>query len=357
MNTFVDVIVVLYHSVPYMEALFQGLETMEYPHDRVVVHFVDNAPGDGSLDEVKKQMQKRQGRLPPIELHEPGTNTGFSGGNNLVMRLSIERGHEYSYLLNHDAAFESQALREAVALAESDPLIGSVQSLMVLQQNPDEINSTGNAIHFLGFAYCADYHLSRTQAPTEPKQIAYASGAAVLFPNRVLKEVGFLDETLFLYHEDTDLGWRIMLSGYRNMLAPKSVVRHRYEFSRSIAKWFWIERNRNALVLKNYHWLTVLLLAPMLVATDVALLAFALKGGWWREKLRAMAWLYKPSTWAYIWRGRQQITKMRRVPDRMILPVFTSVIAYQEFESDLVKMIANPLWKWTFFILKVLVRW
>lgn len=357
MQPFVDVIVVLWHSAPFMEALFEGLATLDYPRDRVTVHFVDNSPGDGSLDEVRAQMAKRVGALPAIELHEPGTNTGFSGGNNLVMRLSIDRGHEYSYLLNHDAAFEPGALKEAVALAESDKMIGSVQSLMVLQQNPQEINSTGNAIHFLGFGYCAGYHLNRDQAPTEPTRIGYASGAAVLFPNHVLKQVGLLDETLFAYHEDLDLGWRIMLAGYVNMLAPKSVLQHRYEFSRSIKKWFWMERNRNAVMFKNYHWATLLLLLPQLVAIDILLLAFAVSGGWWREKLRAMSWFLKPSTWSYLFRARRESVKIRAVSDASILSVFTPVIAYQEFESPFVRSVANPLFRLSYAIVRLIVRW
>lgn len=354
---YVDVIVVLWHSTPFMEALFQGLLISDYPHDRMTVHIVDNSPGDGSLDEVKRLMQLHAAGLPSIELHEPGKNTGFSGGNNLAIRVSIERGHRYSYLLNHDAEFEAGTLREVVAVAEADPLIGSAQSLLVLQQNPEEINSSGNAIHYLGFGYCAGYHEKRSEAPTGVPRIGYASGAGVLFPNEVLKKVGLLDETLFAYHEDLDLGWRLLLAGYRNVLAPKSVLRHRYEFSRSIAKWYWMERNRLVVVLKNYHWLTILLLLPQLIATDVAILAFALKGGWWREKFRAMGWFFYPSHWAYIWRGRREIARIRAVSDRTVLESFTPYIAYQEFENDLVKHVANPFWNISLTILKLIARW
>ncbi|MFA5935741.1 MAG: glycosyltransferase family 2 protein [Patescibacteria group bacterium] len=357
MQPFVDVIVVLWKSAPFMEALFQGLATLEYPHERMTVHIVDNSPGDGSLDEVKRQMEKHGSVLPPIELHEPGMNTGFSGGNNLAMKLSMERGHEYSYLLNHDAAFEPGALREIVTAAEADPMIGSAQSLLVLQQNPDEVNSTGNAIHFLGFGYCAGYHEKRSDVSQEIRPIGYASGAGVLYPNRVLKDVGLLDETLFAYHEDLDLGWRIMLAGYKNVLVPKSVSRHRYEFSRSIAKWFWMERNRAAVLLKNYHWATILLLLPQLIAIDIFLLAFAISGGWWREKLRATAWFFKASTWRYIWNGRKEIARTRKVPDSVILKTFTPVIAYQEFESPFVRTVANPLFRLSYRILSLLVRW
>ncbi|MFH1838746.1 MAG: glycosyltransferase family 2 protein [Patescibacteria group bacterium] len=359
-HPFVDVIVVLWHSAPYTAALFNGLALLDYPKDRMAVHFVDNCPGDGSLDEVRRQQARfsnQPGQLPLIHIHEPGRNTGFSGGNNLAIRKSIEQGHKYSYLLNPDAEFESDALREAVAVAEQDENIGSVQSLLVLQQFPGEVNSSGNAIHYLGFGYCAGYHDKRVDIGLDTRAIAYGSGAGILYRNSVLKEVGLLDETLFAYHEDLDLGWRIMLAGYRNVLAPKSVVRHRYEFSRSISKWFWMERNRTAVVLKNYRLSTILLLSPLLAATEIAILAFAVKGGWWREKLRAMVWFLKPATWSYISRGRKHIDRIRKVPDILMLQIFTPHIAYQEFENDIVKKVANPLWKLNYQILKKVIKW
>lgn len=354
---FVDVVVVLWHSAPYLEALFDGLAALDYPRDRMSLHFVDNSPGDGSLDEARRQMARLHERLPRIEIHEPGKNLGFSGGHNLAIRESVEAGHAYAYCLNHDASFEPGALREAVAVAEADPGIGSVQSLLVLQQDPDEVNSAGNAIHFLGFGYCAGYHGKRADVPTAVRGIAYASGAGVLLRARALKEAGLFDETLFAYHEDLDLGWRLILAGYRNVLAPKSVVRHRYDFSRSISKWYLMERNRLLVVLKNYRWPTLLVLAPQLVALDVILFLFAILGGWWREKLRADVWFFRPSTWSYLLRGRRDAARIRRVPDRMILTMFTPLISYQEFESPFVRVAANPLMRACFAIVKFIVRW
>ncbi len=354
---FVDVVTVLWNSARFLPALFAGAAATDYPRDRWRLHLVDNNPGDGSAAEARRLMAEHAGHLPEVLIHEPGMNTGFSGGNNLVMRQALEKGSDYVYLLNHDAAFESSALREAVAVAESDPCIGSVQSLLVLQQSPDEVNSRGNAIHYLGFGYCVGYHEPCASVPSRPVDIGYASGAGVLYPARVLREVGLLDETLWLYHEDLDLGWRIRLSGHRNVLAPASVVRHHYEFSRSIAKWYWMERNRAAVVLKNFRLATVLLLLPQLILIDIALFAFAVKGGWWREKLKAWKWFLKPSTWAYIARGRREIARSRKVSDACILSHMTPVVAYQDIESPFVRLVVNPAWRGLFALLRLVVLW
>lgn len=353
----VDVIVVLWNSVAFLPELFASVAALDYPRDRMRLHIVDNNPGDGSLDAAKHLMEQHGDRLPTVIIHEPQTNTGFAGGNNLAIGRAIQDGVEFVYLLNHDAAFEPLALREAVRVAEMDSLIGAVQSLMVLAQNVQEVNSRGNAIHYLGFGYCMGYHDPRGDVQNSVTHIAYASGAAILLPTRVLKEIGLFDETLWLYHEDLDLGWRILLAGYRNVLAPKSVVRHHYDFSRSISKWYWMERNRMAVVFKNYHVLTLLLLVPQLIVADIAILSFAIAKGWWREKLRATAWFFRPQTWSYLLRERHTVARLRKVSDRHILTRMTPVLAYQEFEDPFITTIVNPAWRFLFKMLKSIVVW
>ncbi len=353
----VDVISVLWNSARFMPALFEGLSKTDYPRHLWRMHIVDNNPGDGSLDEVRKQMERFAGQLPEVVIHEPKKNLGFSAGNNLVMRQAMSDERDFVYLLNHDARFEPSALSEAVLVAQSDSKIGSVQSLMVLADKPDEINSRGNAIHYIGFGYCDGYHESRSVIGEQTRDIAYASGGAVLFSTKALSQTGLLDETLWLYHEDLDLGWRLLLAGFRNVLAPKSVVHHRYEFSRSISKWYWMERNRDVVILKNYRLGTILLLLPQMIAADLGLFLFAIKGGWWREKLKAWKWFLRPSSWAYLFRGRKEIARLRRVSDAEILSHLTPYVSYQEFESPIVKSVMNPLWNLSFKMLRAVVRW
>lgn len=353
----VDVIVCLFKNAPFMRALFEGAAVQNYPREAWTIHFVDNGPGDGTLDEVRRLVAEFGDRLPAIEIHEPGKNLGFTGGNNLAMRLSIAAGSDYCYLLNGDAAFEPGALSEAVRAAESNQDIGAVQSLLVLQQNPGEINSWGNALHYLGFGYAFGYHRKRSEAPSEITDVAYPSGAGVLLRNATLGKVGLFDEVFTAYHEDLDLGWRIWLSGQRCVLAPRSVVRHHYEFSRSIEKWYWMERNRWLVILRNYKLATLVWLAPQLFASEAALLVFAIAKGWWRDKLKVWAYLLKPKTWGYIAKTRRDVNRIRRRSDREILALTSPTIAYQDVESWPVKVFLNPIGRALHWLTKVVVFW
>lgn len=350
----VDVIVVLWKSLPFLDELFAGFTTLDYPRDACTVHIVDNASPDGAGEEVQRRLSHPDPALPRIILHEPGTNLGFSGGNNLVMRASSA---DYCYLLNHDAAFEPGTLREAIAAAEADSSIGSVQSLIVLMQDPDTINSTGNVVHIAGFGYCNAYTRPVSEAPTSVVPIGYASGAGVLYRMNALRKVGYLDEMLFAYHEDLDLGWRLLLAGYENVLAPKSVLRHRYEFSRSIAKWYWMERNRSIVMLYNYRLPTLVVLAPLLIGIELAIWFFALLRGFVKEKAKAAAWFFKKGSWSSVLAGRRHAQALRVRSDRQILKRFAATIGHQDVESPVVDWVANPLMRLYAALLLIVVWW
>ncbi len=348
----VAVITVSYNAASFIDEVVLSCKQVDYPKDKLEIIVVDCASTDGTPDILRK----KEG----ITFFPSGENLGFAGGNNLAIHHAIIEGCDYVYLLNHDAKFDSQALKEAVALAEKDKSIGSVQSRMMLWQDPEYLNATGGMIHFLGFGFVRDNGRPWEKVKDEVKdgeEIAYPSGAAVLLRSSALRKVGVLDPFLFLYHEDLDLGWRLRLAGYKNVLSTKSIVYHHYEFSRSIKKFFWMERNRILVHFSHFRWATLLLLAPLMLALELALIVFAIKGGWIKEKVLVYVDLLRPATWRHIRKKRIETFITRKVSDKEILRLFTGKIDHQETSSPLVEKVANPLLNLTFLALKHIIRW
>lgn len=344
----VAVIVVTYNATRFLEDCFGSLSSMSKDGLEAEIIVIDNDSKDGTAEKVAE--------WPFVTVVKSKDNLGFAAGNNLIARHALDAGADYVYLLNHDTEVTPSFLVEAVEAAEADDRIGSVQSLILLSPDKDRINSTGNAIHFLGFGYCNDYR--RTVATWKPSgnlEIAYASGAGVLYRAAALREVGMFDEELFMYHEDLDLGWRLRLAGYRNVLAPSSVIYHKYEFSRSITKYFWMERNRYVVFFKNLRAWTLVLLAPFLLVSELALFVISLRRGWWREKVKVYRYFLSARAWKRIFRERELTAKHRKVGDREIVRLFTATIGYQEVASPFVTYVANPLMALTWAVLRFLV--
>ncbi len=338
----VTIVVLTYDCERYVDACFGSLQRADLAGIEASIVAVDNGSRDGTVARI------REG-YPDVTVIETGANLGFAGGNNVALRRTLEAGGDYVYLLNPDTEVAPGFLEEALSVAEARPEAGAVQSLLLLANERDRINTAGNVIQFLGFGHCGRYREPVERAPRDPVEIGFASGAAALLRIEALREVGLFDEELFLYQEDMDLGWRLRMAGWDNVLAPRSVVYHEYEFSRAPTKFFYIERNRYLVLLKNASARTLLLLAPLLFASELALIAVATRSGWLRQKLRADAYFFRPATWRHVLRERARMRWLRRRTDAEVMAIHVPDLSFADLPSPFLTRVANPMMRiaWT----------
>ncbi len=359
MKPTVAIIYLAYNTSAYLERVFLSVEQLDYPKEALHLIVVDNASSDGSADWIRENaVPKSEKQLPRVTFFPSAVNTGFAGGNNLGIDRALLEGADYVYLLNGDAKLDPSAIAEAVAMAEGDKTIGAVQSLVRLWQDEGALNATGGSVHFLGFGFARDNGRRASAedvASLDGTDIAYASGAAVLYRSSVLREVGLLEDFYFMYHDDLELGWRIRLAGYRNVLATRSVAYHHYEFRRSIKKLYWMERARLLVFFSHLRPATLIILSPLLVVLELALLAFAAKGGWLRDKLCVYLDLLRPTTWKHVAEKRKFSSLIRKVSDKEIVRHWTGRIEHQETSSPIVDIVANPVLSAVWLVLKRLV--
>jgi GT2 family glycosyltransferase len=337
-----SVIVVTHGHRTYLADCVRALEQSAPPGTRLIL--VDNASTDGTVDFVRSEILAADGATTkgglPVIFIASNRNLGFAGGNNLGLRLAVKDGDEFAYLLNPDTEAQPGFLEAARRVLDKRLDAGIVQSQLRLHPDTERLNSWGNEIHFLGFGYAggesipADSFEARSHLVV--RDIAYASGAGMMIRTRCLRDVGGLDSELFAYHEDLEFSWRARMAGWRVLLAPESVVWHKYEFSRSLKKWYWMERNRFLVMAWLYSIPTLILLAPALFATELALWPLAFKGGWWREKLRAYAYVLDLRRWPGFIRTRRFKQSRRRVSDREATSLFTGVITFERMASPVV---------------------
>lgn len=313
------------------------------------IFMIDNQSSDESYDYLKLT-------VPEAMIFRNDNNEGFAKGNNDPIRVALKEGFDYIVLFNMDTIVDMNCVKEMISVIEGDERIGAVQARLMLWPERQKINSLGNTTHFLGFGYSLGYQDVYRESKEESSDIFYPSGAGVLFRAETLKNVGLFDEEMWMYNEDQDLGWRIWLAGMRCVIANKAVVYHKYEFGRSIKKYYWMDRNRIIAILKNYNILTLILILPAFIIMEIGLIVFSIKSGWFREKMRVWKYFLTPKKWVYIFRERNKIQKSRLVKDKQIIKMISGKIWYQEID-DIKLRLVNPVFNLYWKIVKFLVIW
>ncbi len=242
--------------------------------DELIV--VDNDSGDGTEEAVRSL-------APTARLLRMGRNAGFAGGCNAG--AAVAQG-ELLVILNPDAA-PRPGFGEAIRRPWVQARGWAAWQALVADGEGTRINSAGNPVHFTGIVWAGGHGRPIAVAPPAG-EVTALSGACLAIPRRTWEALGGFPEPFFLYHEDVDLSLRLRLRGGALGIEPAAVVDHDYEFGAREQKWRWLERNRWAFLIRVYPAGLLALLAPALLATELALVGISITGGWGRQKLAAM---------------------------------------------------------------------
>jgi GT2 family glycosyltransferase len=301
MDPSVTAVVVSFASAPAAARAARSLHEQSVPPREVLI--VDNGGGE-DLDAEE---------LPgEVTVVRPGVNLGYTGAVNLAAKRA--RG-EWLFLLNPDASAAGDCLERLVESIDG-PEVAIVGAQVLL---PDgRVNAGDNPINIAGISWAGNYGRPPEQGP--PRDVAAVSGTALLVRRDLYLELGGLCPFFFMYVDDTDLAWRVRLAGGRVRFCPAATVAHEYEFEKGKQKWFYLERNRLWAVLSNLQLRTLLLLLPVFLGAEVAVLVRAAREHWLRAKLDA--WVSLVLKLPQLLRWRRSVQATRRVPDSSVLALF-----------------------------------
>lgn len=304
------------------------------------VYIVDNASSEDSRRAIAEI-------YPEAKILERGDGN-YSAANNLGLKQALFDGAEIMVIANMDTAFKEDWLAELVSGLESDSKVGIAQSkILVYPANGEKakINSLGNCLHFLGFGFTSSYLEGDREIQGYPEIKGYASGCSLAMKKEVLEKIGGYNEEYYMYHDDVEVGCKTKLAGYKIILTPKSICYHKFEFSRSVKKIYFMERNRFLFIFSFYELTTILVIIPALLIMELGQLVFALVRGWWPEKLKAYAYFLRSSSWRKLLAERKKIQSSRVVVDKYFVQDLVSEIFSQEIDNPILKKIANPFFK------------
>ena len=291
-----SVVVVAHDSLAELRRSLPALTGQLSLEDELIV--VDNASSDGLAGELPRLAERAR-------LLSLSRNIGFAGGADRGAALA--RG-DLLVLLNPDAI-----VQPGWADAIRAPWGGGWAAWMALVLLDDgvSINTSGGVLHFTGFGWAGQMGQPATAAPMTPTDVGFLSGACLAIPRSTWGTAGGFPEHFFMYSEDVDLSLKLRLAGGRLAVVPDAQVTHTYEFAKGAHKWRYLERNRWATMIRTYPGPLLVVVAPALLAAELAVWAMAVRGGW--AKMKALATL--EVIWAVprLLAERREIQAQRRV--------------------------------------------
>ncbi len=220
-----SIVIVNYQTFELTKNTINSIFSYSYPFDLEVI-VVDNASADDSLSKLQECFHAK------VKFIASGENRGFAAGNNQALKIAQGK---YVLLLNSDTIVWENTLENIYNYMEKHRDVG-VSGCRVLLENgdldkackrtfPNVKNSFFRLFHIPTNSKDDNYNL--TNLPDdEIYEIDCLTGAFMFMRKQALDEVGFLDETFFMYGEDIDLCYRIKNAGWKVIYYGKSKITH-----------------------------------------------------------------------------------------------------------------------------------
>jgi GT2 family glycosyltransferase len=261
-------------------------EREDFASFRVIV--VDNDSGDETADRIADAIDASDiGAW--VRLERSPENGGFAAGNNRAYRMARDQGWSFDYflLLNPDTVARRGALSLLCEFLEQHQQAGVAGGR---SEDPDATaqmcsfrfpSMLGEFLAYLRLGpldRAFEDRLIRVGIPEEPMRLDWVSGAFMAIRPQVLAETGLLDESFFLYFEETDLCFRAAAAGWECWHVPAARVVHHVGQSSGVNKRhskesrrpvYWFQSRRRYFVLN--HGVAYAALTDLLVVSAVAL--------------------------------------------------------------------------------------
>jgi len=196
------IVVVLYRNSNEVGALWDCLRAQSFTDWRLVA--IDNDPADGAGDFLAAQGD------PRISVDRNARNLGFARAVNAGLRRGVAEGAPRCLLLNPDVTFAPEFL--AALLAQWDATGAAVIAPRVMLYDAPETSWYAGGHFIFGWAFSTQHDIYAPDGPGS-RIVDVATGCCLGLSSDLLGRVGLLDESFFVYEEDTDFCLRLKAAG------------------------------------------------------------------------------------------------------------------------------------------------
>lgn len=243
-NIKVSVVVVTYNGLRYIDKCVSSVLKSNYPDFEVVV--VDN----GSIDSTAQILKDKYKDYKNVQILHLAKNCGPSKARNEGMKLVSGK---YVAFLDNDTEVHKEWIKTAVEKFESDSKVGAIQCKLLLAKDRTKIDYVGEYLGQNGFLVQTVRAGDLDNGQFEKETLILAAKSAGMFIRKAAFDlIGGFDPDYFMFVEETDLGWRVWLKGFKCVYLPTSIVYHEFGTSLVLLSAFENQYNSKFHGCKNY---------------------------------------------------------------------------------------------------------
>ena len=231
----------------------ESLMKLKIQNSKLKTIVVDNGSTDDSVATIRKKFRD-------VKIVENGKNLGFTGGNNVGIRLALKNGADFVWLLNNDTVVEKNSLTSLID-ACSERTVGVVGSKIYFAPGREYHKERyghidrGRVLWYAGgiIDWNNMYASHRGVDEVDKGQYdavaetSFVTGCSMMVKKEVFEKIGFLDEKFFAYLEDLDFCLRAKQTGYTLLYEPQSILWHKNAGSSGVGSklhQYYMTRNR-----------------------------------------------------------------------------------------------------------------
>lgn len=174
-----------------------------------------------------------------IEYIFNNSNKGFGYAHNIAIKKAEEEGSDYHLVINPDIYYEKGNLENLISYLEENEDVGLTMPKILYPDGRIQYVCKLLPTPFNLFARAflpkwkwvekidSDYEL-RFTGYNKTMEVPYISGCFMAFRTKIFSEIGYFDDKIFMYLEETDISRRVAQK-YKTTMYPQAQVYHKWE--------------------------------------------------------------------------------------------------------------------------------
>jgi len=302
----VSIVIVNYNGAHWLPRCLESLHAQTYADVEIVL--VDNASSDDSVAMVTTSH-------PSVHIVKSPTNIGFAAGN--ALGIEAARG-AWIILINSDTWVATTLVadllveKEARGLDVIGPREADYESGVALPPYRSSIDRLGHPVK-----------RPSTHADADDESF-YITGVCLLFARSLYIETRGLDPGFFMYNEEVDWFWRLILLRKSFSYSRTTLVYHAGAGSSGTGLlssiFLWRNENTLQMLLKNYSLRTLAWALPLYLLSNVfEVFGLAATGHWDLAVTYPLGWRFNVQHIRRIRGERAWVQSRRQLSDREVM--------------------------------------